>query len=274
MITLEQILASKTSEDEYKSLIDLSSKVYDNIDCKDHKGLERRLYNDQIFFRLNSIAVFKELGEGNAEGFLKDMLYGNRTKYITRCDCCDQSITFHYNYESNSIEAEEDKECFTLPKRKKYSITTTSDKFIFLNDIRRVIKEDQTDYFNKYSINYVKGLEAVVREYASDNIINVFVGNTYVTFINKDGKLNLNTFSSDRDYQKDYQTVCCDLWWIGGIDLSQVDPEKLEEFKASGYNYVIVDVEPNTEYVLDAHYLDKDNDIYRLTHKFFKKVKK
>ena len=272
MITVEQI--RETNKDHSK-ILHLAEQCYGVINEGEHTGISRRTIQDLIHWRITNIAVAIEMmDEGtdsiNAEGYLENLLYN--TKYLARCEICDCEHGVEYNYDAESdMLIPVNPTCYKLPKLKKYTIKTTSNKFIFLNNVRKIMKDSQIDHLSVQSINSDRGQEAACSGFAGDNIACAYVGNTSTYIFENKGKTELKTWWSKK--WDNAERICCDLWWITGIDVSQADPYKLEEFKKSGYDYVEVDVEPNTEYYFEVNYMDSKFERDCLTHKFYKKVK-
>lgn len=216
-------------------------------------------------------------------------------KHRIQCPYCDEYITIsrkifagkHYDDTIRYLSIGKDSDgvlsndnCFQF-KKHKIEIKTKSDKFVFMNDIRQFIKTP--DRFKEKSINTLGGTLHAVQSYAKDGVFSVFVGNSGV-LIDQD-KNTKDIYVYEHDFFDDVEEnelpdlenkgrVCCDLWWVMGADALDVD---LEAALENEYDKpVIVDVEPNTTYILEydmtEERLEKDQEYEPKCFKLYKKL--
>lgn len=183
------------------------------------------------------------------------------------------------NVESKGYDMQE---CFDISNPIEYRFKTKSDKFVIANDFRELLDED---IMPKHSISNNLGIHKMTVEFAKNNMFIGYVGNTTCEIgVTDDNKIivvntRLDEYSYDSnnkdderefykwlteymdvDYYHQYilpiielkyrniEYVSCALWWVMGIDASLINVDKIKT------DYVILDVEPNTEYKFTVDY--------------------
>lgn len=183
------------------------------------------------------------------------------------------------NVESKGYDMQE---CFDVSKPIEYRFTTKSEKFVIANDFRELLDDDIMD---KHSISNNAGIHEMTKEFAKNNMFIGYVGNTTCDvgitddnkiiivntcldeyFYDSNNKEDEKEFFewlqeyNDIDYYNKYikpvielnyhdtEHISCSLWWVMGIDASLINVDKIKT------DYVILDVEPNTEYKFTVDY--------------------
>jgi hypothetical protein len=179
------------------------------------------------------------------------------------CPYCGKRINCYT--EDGILKSDDEDECFEY-KPIEIKIKTKSGKFVIGNDLREHLKTEDYLSKSKVSINHLMATIDVTKNFAKDNIICGFVGNTGISSYRKGQDFIFSGgFNSDYDL-----SVCdhvpgrisCDLWWFFGVD--EVDLKK--SYKKYKNKYVL-DLEPDTEYMLryDPNNLIRDEEyVYEL----------
>ena len=277
--------------------------ITDDIDFGTHTGTEKqkKSFYSKIAQKIgDAVLTFEMISEmkledgviESIEKYQEDESYklilDSVLKHRIQCPYCDEYITISRAVAPCGTrllcisKESEDANCFQF-KKHKIEIKTKSDKFVFMNDIRQFIKTP--DRFKEKSINTLGGTLHAVQSYAKDGVFSVFVGNSGV-LIDQD-KNTKDIYVYEHDFFDDVEEnelpdlenkgrVCCDLWWVMGADALDVD---LESALKNEYDKpVIVDVEPNTTYILEydmtEERLEKDQNYESKGFKFYKKLEK
>lgn len=199
------------------------------------------------------------------------------------CGFCDQVLNLYLSDDGvlrpdpETIEHMKD-ECFEF-KNYQFEIKTKSNQYVIANSLIDKFKTNIRDHLRDCDINALQGSVEAVRRYAKDGVICPYVGNTSIAV----SKTESGDYYFHENYRYDPETdeftdielhqveqlgaICCDLWWIMGADVTDVDMDKVIE---SGYDYILIDVEPNTTYILD--YDMSEGEIDGKCFKFSKKL--
>lgn len=182
----------------------------------------------------------------------------------------DASRIFELGYDKNGVKSSE--HCFEF-KKYQFEIETKSDKFVLCNDIRQFIKTP--DRFKQQSINSLGGTLKAIESFASDNVVAMYLGNSGLN-ISQDTSVD-NTFHftehHSEDSNLDYKGhISCGLWWVMGADMNDVDFEKLSQEEHN--NSIVIDVVPNSTYILEYDMSEETFDDDKFVPKEFKFYKK
>ena len=92
--------------------------------------------------------------------------------------------------------------------------------------------------------------------FAKDGILFKYVGNTSIKVYQNNDTLYLSNLDIKGVARKGNNSICCDLWWISGTDIDNVDYNLIKKEKIE---HIIVDLEPNSEYIFTENYEYEDN---------------
>lgn len=283
MSIIKDYRSFKTSEytwNESQEVIEkINSLIADGVCLGNHTGSKQhiRAINRQIADKLDNIICMTEIAgqlmveDGVLESydeFLEDMgdkLINLHIKKLSiKCPYCSQNIALQIDADNIIREIDEDRElelytqkvsspeCFEF-KKYYFEITTKSDKFVFVNDLRQFIKTP--DHYRDSEINTLGGTLDAVQKYSQDNVVTFFVGNSGVAIYKGENDTYFLTengyFDEDDDLPivEEIGYVSCDLWWVMGADQEDIDMTKLAEDEYQQIN--IIDVVPNSVYVLE-----------------------
>lgn len=245
--------------DPYEMNKKVTGILFDEIDLGSHGNSEThlRIIHSVYARRIGEIVNILDIGNGciaedvpenfDMEKYLNELVDSEmRMRY--KCPQCGEYLKVQVKDRKLSLVEEETKKCFEYGVY-HIEFQTKTDKFAFCNDIRHLV-ETRAEFGD---INNWKGTIDSVKNYAKDGIVAVYFGNSGGTISQdtktKDFHIYENGYNhgvSESDLvKKGY--VSCGLWWIMGADLSVIDQSKVSKYDP----LTIVDVEPNTTYVLE-----------------------
>lgn len=274
------------------------SLIADGIDLGTHSASS--LHKEAIYRQLaRRIGEIVDYAETSGECMVEDGVYESYDNFLQeigdkliliklknlriQCPYCSENLPLELDENrilrvSKNIDKEVKDNCFEF-KKYSYEIQTKSDKFVFMNDIRRYIKTP--DRLKENNINSHGGTMSAIEAYAKDNIFCAYVGNSGVVIsqeIDNENSFHIfenGFFNNDvetRQKLTDIGSVCCDLWWVMGADIKDLDMDEIQENQYDPPN--IVYVEPNSTYIfeIDMTVEAMENDGYNPKRfKFYKK---
>lgn len=237
-------------EDGFKNIAfeDIFNLVFKSIDIGEHKNKYAiRDLSMNLAFHIEAFCLIPMSGsfDGNLENFF-DGFYKRPCNAGYTCSMCGEHVIIKMdckNGKTAPISGIDIPKCYfkDINKTVEVMLTGSSGKYVVANDFRGLLSDKSIDDDIFTNINYPSGIEESIILYSKIGILTSFVGNNCLRVYTKDNKLIL-TNKEDVDFDNEYGSVSCGLWWIMVTAIENVDMALLEE---SGQDYCIVSDAPN-----------------------------